>query len=97
MPNIAKDHRRFSKIGKDWQRLAKIGEDWQRLAKIGKDWQRLAKIAKDWVNQSKRGEPCQPEESPVHPNSFTWICILFKIGHFGDIPDFFQILMFEEA
>ena len=25
-----------------------------------------------------------PEENPVHPNSFIWIYILFKIGHFGD-------------
>ena len=41
-------------------------------------------------------QPCQPEENPVHPDSFTWIYILFKIGHFGDISDF-QILMFEEA
>ena len=34
----------------------------------------------------------------VHPDSFTWIYILFKKRHFGDISDFFlQILMFEEA
>ena len=31
-----------------------------------------------------------PEENPVHPDSFTWIYILFKIGHFGDISDFFK-------
>ena len=34
-------------------------------------------------------QPCQPEENPVNPNSFAWIYILFKIGHFGDICDFF--------
>ena len=34
-------------------------------------------------------QPCQPEENPVHPDSFTWIYILFKIGHFDDISDFF--------
>ena len=34
-------------------------------------------------------KPCQPEENPVHPDSFNWIYILFKIGHFGDISDFF--------
>ena len=42
-------------------------------------------------------QPCQPSENPVHPSSFTWIYILFKKGHFSDISDFFQILMFEEA
>ena len=35
------------------------------------------------------GQPCQPKENPVHPSSFTCIYILFKIGHFGDISDFF--------
>ena len=44
-----------------------------------------------------REQPCQPEENPDHPSSFTWIYILFKIGYFGDIFDFFQIFMFEEA
>ena len=55
----------------------------------------------DWVNSSKRGGmdrvfqglaglPCQPKENPVHPDSFTWLYILFKIGHFGDISDFFK-------
>ena len=41
--------------------------------------------------------PCQPEENPVHPDSFTWIYIIFKIGYFGKISDFFLILLFEEA
>ena len=40
---------------------------------------------------------CQPEENSVHPDSFTWIYILFKIEHLVYISDFFQILMFEEA
>ena len=35
-------------------------------------------------------QPCQPKENPIHPNSFTCIYILFKIGHFGDISDFFK-------
>ena len=35
-------------------------------------------------------QPCQPSENPVHPDSFTWIYILFKIGHFGNISDFFK-------
>ena len=38
----------------------------------------------DWVNPSKRGG------MDVHPDSFTWIYILFKIGYFGDISDFFK-------
>ena len=36
-------------------------------------------------------QPCQPEENPVYPDSFTWIYIQFKIGHFGDISDFSNI------
>ena len=35
-------------------------------------------------------QPCQPEEHPIHPASFTWIYILFKIGHFGATSDFFK-------
>ena len=35
-------------------------------------------------------QPCKPKENPVDPDSFTWIDILFKIGHFGDISDFFK-------
>ena len=31
-----------------------------------------------------------PRKNPVHPNSLTWINILFKIGHFGDFFDFFR-------
>ena len=35
-------------------------------------------------------QPCQPEENPLHPNSFTWIYILLEIRHFGDISDIFK-------
>ena len=59
-----------------------------------------------WVNPSTRGgtdgvfqpegnpeeQPCQPEGNPIHPNSFIWIYIQFKIGHFGDISYFFKYL-----
>ena len=38
-----------------------------------------------WMGFSEE-QPCQPEENPVHPDS--WIYILFKIGHFVDISDF---------
>ena len=37
------------------------------------------------------GAACQPKENPVHPDSFTWIYILFKILHFDDYSDFFYI------
>ena len=36
-------------------------------------------------------EPCQPKENPVHPDSFTWIYILFKKGHFDDFLNFLNI------
>ena len=53
-------------------------------------------LASEWVNPSKRGgmdgvfrrlaglpqEPCQLEENPAHPDSFTQIYILFPIGFF---------------
>ena len=35
-------------------------------------------------------QPSQPMENPLHPSSFTWIYIIFKIGHFGEISDFFK-------
>ena len=41
-------------------------------------------------------QSCQPEENPVHPDSFTWIYILFNIGHFGDISDFDLILILKK-
>ena len=48
-----------------------------------------------WTGFSEE-QTCQPEENPVHPDSFTWIYVLFIIGHFGDISDFCQTLMFKE-
>ena len=44
-------------------------------------------------------QACLPEENLINPNSFTWIYILFKIRHFGDFSELFQILilMFKEA
>ena len=41
-------------------------------------------FSEGWPGCSEE-QPCQPEENLVDPNSFTWIYILFKIGHFGDI------------
>ena len=35
-------------------------------------------------------QPCQPKENLVHLDSFTWIYILFKIGHFADFSEFFK-------
>ena len=46
---------------------------------------------------SPQEQPCQPKENSVHSDSFTWVYILFKTGHFPDISFFLQILMFEEA
>ena len=31
-------------------------------------------------------QPCQPKENPVHPDSFTWIYILSKIGFLDALP-----------
>ena len=42
-------------------------------------------------------QPCQPKENLFHPDSFTWIYIQSKIGHFGDISDLKKKMMFEEA
>ena len=42
-----------------------------------------------WTVFSEGWHPYQPKENPVHPDSFTWIYILFKIGHFGDYFLFF--------
>ena len=35
-------------------------------------------------------QPCQPKENLLYPNFFTWIYILFEIGHFGDFSEFFK-------
>ena len=58
-------------------------------------FQGLAWVAqRDFPRAKPKGnpeeQPCQPKENPVNPDSFTWIHTLFKIGHFGDISDFFK-------
>ena len=68
----------------------------------GRGFPRAGRAAlRDFLRAKPEGnpeeQPCQTEENPVHPDSFAWIYILFKIGHFGDICDFVQILMFDEA
>ena len=48
----------------------------------------------DFLRAKPEGNPEEePEENPVHPDYFTWIYILFKIGHFGNILDFFKIVV----
>ena len=47
--------------------------------------------------ENSKKQPCQHKKNPIHPDTFTWIYILSKIGYFGDISDFFLISMFEEA
>ena len=42
---------------------------------------------RDFPRAKVEGNP-EEQENPVHPDSFTWIYIIFKIGHFGDISDF---------
>ena len=45
----------------------------------------------DFLRAKSEGNPEEePKENPVHPDYFTWIYILFKIGHFGNILDFFK-------
>ena len=40
--------------------------------------------------QRPREIPRSSPANPVHPDSFTRIYILFKIGHFGDYSEFFK-------
>ena len=50
-------------------------------------------FSKEWQGCSDgftEEQPCQPEENLVHPDFFTWIYILFKIGHLGGFSDFFK-------
>ena len=48
-------------------------------------WQGCSEGYPEGKAQGKSEEqPCQPEENPVHPDTFSWIYILLKIGHFGD-------------
>ena len=56
----------------------------------GRGFPRAGRAAPRDFSRAKE-QPCQPEENPVHPNSFTWIYIIYKIGHFGDISDFFSL------
>ena len=37
-----------------------------------------------------RGAALPARGNAVHPESFTWIYIIFKIGHFGDYSEFFK-------
>ena len=47
-----------------------------------------------------QGAALPAKENQVHPDAFTWIYILFKLGHLFFSSSFFlnfQIMMFEEA
>ena len=68
------------------------GDNWE--SKWARNWERKF-AAKPEGNPKK--QPWQPKENPIHLDSFNWIYILFKMGHFGYISDFFLILMFEET
>ena len=46
---------------------------------FSKGWQGFSKgFPKGKPERNPEEEPCQPEESPVHPDFLTWIDILFK-------------------
>ena len=71
-------------------RRARIGliqvkeEGWTRFSK---GWQGCSK----WFPEGYPEEqPCQPEDNPIHPDSITWIYILFETGNFVDISEFFK-------
>ena len=42
-----------------------------------------------WTGFSEE-KPCHSEENPVHPDSCTWIYILFKTGHFVHLSKYFK-------
>ena len=46
---------------------------------FSKGWQDCSKGFPEGEGNPEE-QPCQPEENPVHPDSFTWIYILSKIG-----------------
>ena len=46
---------------------------------------------RDFPQAMPSEQPCQPLENPVHPYTFTWIYILFKIDNFGSISKFSNI------
>ena len=55
-------------------------------------WQGYSAAFPEGKAQGKSwGAALPAEENLVHPDSFTWIFILFKIRHFGDISDFLNI------
>ena len=57
---------------------------------FSEDWQGCSEgFPKDKARGKSQGAALPAQGKPVHPDSFTWIYILSKIGHFGDIPDFF--------
>ena len=37
-----------------------------------------------------RSSPASPRKNPVHPDSFTWIYIIFKIQYFSNFSEFFK-------
>ena len=75
-------------IDEDWVNPSKKGEIDGVFSRAGRAFPRDFPRAKPKGNTKE--QPCQPEENLVHPDSFTWIYILFKIGYFGDISDFFK-------
>ena len=60
-------------------------EGWTGFPRAGRAAPRDFPWAKPEVNPEE--QPSQPEVNPAHPDSFTWICILFTIGHFGDFSE----------
>ena len=66
-----------------WMRTDEIGliqvkeEGWTGFSRAGRA------ALRDLPRANPKGhseeQPCQPEENPVYPNSFTWIYIIFKI------------------
>ena len=51
-----------------------------------KGWQGCSKgFPKSEARWKSRGA-----ENSVHSNCFTWIYILFKIGHFSDVSEWFK-------
>ena len=53
-------------------------------------WQPGRAAPRDFPRAKPEGnpeeQPCQPEENPVHPDSFTRIYILSKIGFLDALP-----------
>ena len=74
-------------IGRYGQHTSKaVGGYWVNPSKRGGmdgGFQGLAGLLRDFPRAKPEGnpeeQPCQLEENPVHPASFTWFYILFKI------------------